>query len=343
MATVRAGTAASPGRVAVGLLLLAACNPDPPPTPPSEWQVVFEHQPGALLRVIGNNSKDVLVVGADVDGQGPIALHYDGTRWRRHRTGTTGDLWWSFPLGADDYRLVGDGGQIVRYTPSTGTFAATQAPTNDRLFGVWGSSATDLWTVGGQTARNRGVIWHDDGSGPTALSSGPSATSSAALFKAQGVGSDTVWFVGQRGVLLRKDSAGLTQFPSLTPYPLMGLHGIRTDRVYAVGGVAGGVILRFDGTSWSDESPMGIPQMIAIWAVDGDEAWAAGFNGNAFHRKDGVWTKHEPRLPTFVDLHSIWVDDQGGIWMAGGRLSLDPPTDGVLLYYGPPISKEVVE
>jgi hypothetical protein len=44
-----------------------------------------------------------------------------------------------------------------------------------------------------------------------------------------------------------------------------------------------------------------------------------------------------------VDLHSIWVDDQGGIWMAGGRLSLDPPTDGVLLYYGPPISKEVVE
>lgn len=331
-------------RAALLLAALAAGCDQPAPTevPPS-WQVVFEHLPGAVLRVIGTKHDDVTIVGADPDGQGPLVMHFDGARWKKLHPGVTGDLWWSFPVGPEEVRMVGDDGQIVRFNPKTETFSAGSAPTHERLFGVWSSSPNDVWMVGGATARNRGVMWHDEGSGPSAPTHLPTVTSSAALFKAQGFSANAVWFVGQAGTLIRYDGAQFETFPAITHYPLMGLHGSAPDRVYAVGGVAGGVILAFDGTSWKDESPKDLPQMIAVWAVDADEAYAAGFNGSLYHRKDGAWTKVTPRLPTFVDLHSIWVDEKGGIWLAGGRLALDPPTDGVLLYYGPPLSKEVIE
>ncbi len=63
--------------------------------------------------------------------------------------------------------------------------------------------------------------------------------------------------------------------------------------------------------------------------------------GSAYHRKDGVWEEVKPRLPTYVDIHSIWADGEGGVWMAGGRLAADPPTDGVLLHHGTPIPTAV--
>lgn len=323
--------------IVVGWLLVSSACGGTEPSAEPQWQVVFEHAPGALLRVVGTSARDVLVVGADINGSGPTALHFDGSRWKRLHLGMTGSLWWSFPIGADDYRVAGDGGQTGRLKPSTGEWQLSRAPSDERLFGVWGSSAADVWMVGGQTGRNRGVLWHDEGSGPKAIEGGPAATSSAALFKAQGVGDDTIWFVGQSGLLLRKDRSGFEQFPALTNYPLMGLHGIATDRVYAVGGAAGGVLLGFDGTRWKDESPPDLPQLISVWTVDREEAWAAGFNGSAYHRKGGVWEEVKPRLPTYVDIHSIWADGEGGVWMAGGRLALDPPTDGVLLHYGKPI------
>jgi streptogramin lyase len=100
------------------------------------------------------------------------------------------------------------------------------------------------------------------------------------------------------------------------------------------------VILRRDGQTWVDETPRGLPQMSGIWVTPDGTAYAAGFNGHLYVRKDGVWSEFE-EPPTFQDFHAIWVDDQGGIWAVGGRLAADPPRDGVLVYYGPPLPEGI--
>jgi photosystem II stability/assembly factor-like uncharacterized protein len=186
---------------------------------------------------------------------------------------------------------------------------------------------------------NRGVILHDDGEQIVEVTH--ASTSSAAFFKVYGVSSDAIWFVGQRGTALLWNGAALEQKPTPTYLPLMGIHGVERDRSYAVGGVSDGVMLAWDGSTWTAETAMGTPQMIGVWSIDRDDAYACGFNGNLYRRSDGVWSKVPERLPTFQDLHAIWVDDQDAIWAVGGRLAQNPPTGGVLIRYGSPIAMEV--
>jgi hypothetical protein len=335
-------------RIAASLLSLAlACgSEDPPPAPPAEkaWQTVLDGLPGALLRVWGRSSRDVYVVGADADGQGPLILHFDGDRWRRLRSGAQGDLWWMAEVGPDDIRMVGDQGLVLRYRPSSGAFEPRTTGVTSRLFGVWGAASDDVWYVGGDPAVNRGVVLHDDGATIAAPAVPLVATASATIFKVQGNSADDVWFVGQLGTAARWNGGAFEVFDTGTRLPLMGVHGLSSSRMFAAGGVGSGVLLSFDGAAWTDEGPIDLPQMIAVWAAGEDSIYAGGFNGRLYRRSAAEgWTQLADRIGTFQDLHSVWVDETGGIWAVGGRLAADPPLDGVLVYYGPPISKEVVE
>ena len=306
------------------------------------WQVVMEDLPGALLRVWGTSASDVWVVGADADGRGPLVFHFDGQRFSRLDTGAQGSLWWVEAVGPDDVRLVGDGGLILSYQPSTGRFTRRPTVTTATLFGVWGERATDVWYVGGAPAATTGVILRDDGERITSLEAPPATTSSAALFKVHGLPNGEVWMVGQRGRALVYDGANLHDRRAATPLPLISLHGTDPAGLYAVGGVSGGVILRNEGGVWIDETPRGLPMMSGVWATGRDEAYAAGFNGNLWRRTGGAWVEVAPAPPTFEDFHAVWVDPEGGLWAAGGRLAADPPRDGVLTYYGPPLPKDAL-
>ena len=328
------------GCVVLAVAALApGCGGQDAPSGPPTWQVVFEEQPAAILRAWGRSSRDVYVVGADVADAGPLALHFDGERWTRLSPPTRGDLWWVQGVGPDDVRMVGDGGVALKYTPSTGAFEVRPTAETQTLFGVWGSSPDDVWYVGGAPGRNEGVILRDDGA--TVTDSGFTATASATFFKAHGFAADDVWFVGQQGRTVRYDGQSATTPPTGTPLPIMGIHGQDRDHLYAVGGVADGVMLAWDGARWVDETPAGTPQMIAVWATGEDEAYAAGYNGHLYRREAGVWAPIAPAAPTYQDLHALWVDETGGVWVVGGRLAEDPPTGGVLLHYGAPVPTEV--
>ncbi len=303
---------------------------------PPVWSAVFENLPGGLLRAWGTSSKDVYVVGA-----GGQALHFDGKKWRRLSPGISTALWWVQGVGPDDIRMVGDGGKILRYRPSTDAFETLASPTERRLFGVWGAAPDDVWYVGGETGSNRGVVLRDDG---TTIREVPlTATSSAVFFKVIGFASDDVWLVGQQGHAIHWDGSDYVETETHTALPLLGVHGGSDDELWAVGGVGNGVILEWNGTDWQEETPPATPQMIGVWAVDAEDVYACGFNGRIFRRSGGAWAEVAEKLPTFQDLHAIWVDDRGAIWATGGRLLQDPPTAGVLIRYGPPISMEVTE
>lgn len=323
----------------LALALQTSCGHDAEPksTPPSTalgWQVVIDAAPGALLRVAGTGHDEVLVVGADAAGEGPLVYRLANGAIERLDTGVRGSLWWWHQTDDDTIQMVGDQGLVLSYQASSGTFARLDTPITQRLFGVWSASAEDVWYVGGDLDQGIGTILHGDGTRILASDMPAQAAGLGAMFKVTGFGRDAVFMVGQRGRMLHCDGQRFESAEPPSTLPLLSISGSSAEDLYVVGGGAQGVILHRENGRWTNETPRGLPLMNSVWARADGEAYAAGFNGHLYVREGGAWHEFSPAPPTFQDLHSVWVDAEGGIWLAGGRLSVDPPTDGVLLYYG---------
>src|SRR5262249_17724997 len=83
-----------------------AGNTPTPTVAAGTLRLILKQLPAALISVTGTSASDVTTVGADPDdGFGPYVLHYDGQKWKRLRTGATGDLWWISvtPIGGAYY------------------------------------------------------------------------------------------------------------------------------------------------------------------------------------------------------------------------------------------------
>ncbi len=286
-------------------------------------------------------------VGADADGNGPLVYHFDGERLERltmDLPGVTGDLWWLHQVGPDDVRMVGEAGLLLRYRPSDRAFERLHAPSADIIFGVWGRSPDDVWYVGGTPIARSSALWRDRGSGAEALTDGPDGARDATAFKVHGLASGTLWIVGQSGFAAVREEGAWVSHPVDTRETLFTVHGHDDRHVWAVGGVVEGLIRRWDGSAWTDETPPGTPALNGVFAAGPGRTVAGGFNGTLLTRgDDGVWVDFPHPPPTFEDFHSVWVGPDGSVWAAGGLLGADPPTRGVLVRYGVPLGLDVRE
>lgn len=312
-----------------------------PPAVTARWQTVHQDLDGALLRVWGSSRNDVYAVGSDPLERGSLALHFDGVRWRRLETGSTGDLWWLHRVGDDDVRMVGENGLVLRYRPSTGAFEKLSVPDEQvTLFGVCGTG-DDVWYVGGAASLSRGVVWREQNGGPIAAVTAPGVPlGRGAIYKAHNFDDGRVWLVGQDGRASLWNGSAFEDHDISTRGTLFTVHGVDADRVFAVGDAGAGLIYAWSGSAWIEESPAESGPISAIWAVDRERAFAAAFNGSFFERREGAWAPLEvaEARPTLSDLHSMYVDETGGIWAVGGQLASDPPRDGVMVHYGEPIA-----
>jgi hypothetical protein len=317
-----------------GALLLACSDGDGSGPTTGAWSTLVEDAPGALLRVWGTDADEAYAVGADGDGDGSLVFRSDGQTATRLDPGSSGDLWWVHGVGPDDVRMVGEAGTIVSFRPSTGAFEALPSPGGATLFGAWGANADDVWYVGGRPFEPSGVVWRDRGDGARPAGGVPASTSSTAVFKVHGFETGEVWMVGQRGRTWYFDGIAWSEPDAPTTDTLFTVHGVRPDRVFAVGGTIDGVILAWDGAAWIDETPDGAPPLNGVWATDAERAFAVGFNGTVLERTgDGEWRDFEGGRGTFDDLHAVWVDPSGALWAVGGLLAADPPTGGTLVRY----------
>lgn len=315
--------------------MVVGCPGEDPPPPPPEWQLVHEDLPAALLSVWGTSESDVWTVGGDArDGTGPLVLHYDGDAWKRVETGlTAGDLWWVFGFADGPVFMGGAGGVILRY--DGGAFTSMTTPGIETVFGIWGSSPTEMWAVGGGSDATGGFVWRLDGDSWAPEPTLPAeVAASAAIWKVFGTAPNEVWFVGSNGVSLRWDGATLVPEDTGVGSSLFTVHA-NSSRAAAVGGLGSGIIVEHDGTGWHNVTPGGAVQSLSGVALgDGDFGVAVGGFGGVFVRDSSGWHEEDTGLFVNQNLHAVWLDPSGAIWAAGGQTFSLPLTDGVLMRRG---------
>jgi hypothetical protein len=316
---------------------LTGCSDDetsPPPVDPG-FQLVFSELPAALISVWAEGG-EVWAVGGD-PGDGPLVIHFDGSRWTKHTTGTTGALWWVHGFVGGPVFMGGEHGVIVRY--QGGSFETLPTPASETVFGIWGPAADDVWAVGGAgITPSGGFIWHFDG---TAWSVDPTAPADLAttsnVFKIWGRSSTERWVVGTRamgkGFVLEGDGTSYRDVTPATARPLFTVHGNQA-RVVAVGGAFSGQILESGGEGFADVTPEGSLQMNGIFGR-GDALWAAGVQGHVMRRASNGWERFETKLELFHDFHAVAIDEGGGVWAVGGQVAAFPLVDGMMIYRGP--------
>lgn len=320
-------------------VLVAACEGDPPAEPVDTWQAVHRDLPGALLSVWGTAADDVWAVGADArDGTGPTVLHLDGTAWTSIPTGLTGgDLWWVFGFEDGPIYMGGDGGVIVRY--AGGTFEVMTTPGVGTIYGLWGTSPTDMWAVGGESDATGGFAWRLVGDVWTPEASLPAnVPTDAALWKVYGTATDDAWLVGSNGVTLRWDGAALVAVDTGVGSSLFTVH--ERDGLYAaVGGLASGIIVEnTGGPSWTNVTPEPPPPGLAGVTLGPEGSGiAVGFEGSVYTRSTAGWLSEDPGLQVRQNLHGSWIDDEGGLWTVGGQTLTPPFNEGVMLHRGAPV------
>lgn len=306
------------------------------------WQLVQEGLPGALLSVSGVSQNQVYAVGADAgDGSGSTVLHFDGSGWRRLNTGTTGHLWWitDSPINNHFY-IAGQNGLILEFDPRDGTFVRHETPGTELLFGIWGFNSTNLWAVGSdpnnQESLTGGVIWRYNGvrwSVEDLSFIAPDGVPS--LFKVWGRSAREVYVCGFNGTILRYVGTNWLRVNAGTTRRLFTIHGNDT-LITAVGGFGSGVIVEFDGFSFSDVTDAGTPTLNGVFLTANNFGVAVGADASvAFRGMDGEWTFQTTGLRTARDFHATWVDPEGGVWAVGGIVVSEPLIDGILAYYGP--------
>ncbi len=306
-----------------------------------DWTILSEARPGALLALWGATADDLWVVGAD-GGAGPELLHLDGGAWTAIDAGSPGDLWWVWGDGQGSVYAVGTGGRLLEIDASTHAVTETILDPALTLFGVWGSSPTDIWVVGGNPFLGDGAeLWHQDGSGWAQVTDVPATFEGQSYgFKVWGSGPDDIWVVGAGLMTMHWDGATWTDHAAPAPDATQSLFTVSGDgdgAVYAVGGVGltKATLLAWDGADWADETPADAGQLNGVSAVAGADPVACGKDGRVYARTGGSWAEHPAGRPTGQDLHACWVDPDGGVWTVGGHMASYPLTDGVLAYTGP--------
>ena len=304
------------------------------------WQLVHQELPGALLSVWGTSATDVWAVGADArDGRGPLALHYDGTAWTRLDTGRTqGDLWWIFGFADGPVFAGGDGGVILRY--EGGAFTPMSSPGTATVFGIWGASPTEMWAVGGASESSGGFAWRLQGDAWIPAPTLPTqVVSGAALWKVFGRSATDVELVGSNGVSLHWDGTALREDDTGVGSSLFTVHA-NANRYAAVGGLATGIIVEHDG-AWVNRTPNPAPFGLAGVSLGiGETGFAVGQYGTVLRRDAGGWHPEDVGFYFDQNLHSVWIDPDGGVWAVGGQTFSRPLTDGVLIHEGSVVSGE---
>ncbi len=318
--------------LALLLLLPTGCSDDPAPEPEQGWQVAFDAKSaGWLLSSWGPAPDDVYAVGGtESDG---VIEHYDGKTWSAIDPGVAVPLLnWVTGFGPNDITMVGNAGTVLHFD---GQGWSTQpTPTSEPLWGVWGASPKDIWSVGG-TGRSDGVatLLHYDGSTWESVALPPLQKAGVnALFKVWGTGPSNVLAVGQKGAVIRYDGSTWKEELVGASDDLIALWGTGPDFVVAVGGRAIGIASVWNGMEWKTQSLAPTPGLNGVWMRSDSAVHVVGAAGTLGVLRPSDFSFSDESRDTELDIHGVFGTAAGRLFAVGGNfLGPVPPYEGIAL------------
>jgi hypothetical protein len=301
------------------------------------WTVLHEGENGALLSVSPDTAGRLVAVGGPLGNADHDLVLYQGNEGSAtpvsHADFTTASHWWVWNGPDGDARFVGEYGEVWRWTP--GAAAPVQEAkdlTAETLFGIWGSSATDIWAVGGRPLMGgeKDVLLHSDGTRWERLT--VPEPKGIAFYKVWGASADDVWVCGQGGWILR--IRGGIVSPTFTWYRaqpgrlVFTISGNAAGEVWAVATPAG--LYHYDAAADAFETvelPFPGGGLNGVSVAPGGDVWVVGSGGTKWQRKaDGTWVDHTLEDPRGIDLHAVYATDDGAA-VVGGHFN-DPVHTG---------------
>ncbi|RLC20069.1 MAG: hypothetical protein DRI57_05665 [Deltaproteobacteria bacterium] len=251
---------------------------------------------------------------------------------------------------------LGLGMANVRITGPVKRWIKMESPTSERLLDVWGSSGSDVFAVG-----NNSAFFHYDGSSWSERSipsscwslwgnSGSDLFSGGQYFyhydgsnwetKASfstltlitdiwGSSENNVFAVDyHNGYILHYDGNAKIVYRN-TSGGLWGIWGSSESNVFAVG--MNGAILHYNGTSWTEMTSPTSDSLLGVWGNSGSNVFAVGENGTILHYNGTSWT--EMTVSTSDPLVSVWGSSESDIFAVGGFREDNTSLRSVILHY----------
>lgn len=157
------------------------------------------------------------------------------------------------------------------------------------LLSVWGTSANDVYVVGGDVNDGHGpAVLHFDGAAWKRLDTGQVGN----LWWVFGFANGPIYMGGDGGMILRYQNGAFTRMTTPGTDTVFGIWGASPNDVWAVGGAAGGsngaFAWRLQSDTWvvAPGFPTNLAGSDAIWKMYGrsaNDAWMVGTNGKAVH------------------------------------------------------------
>ena len=251
---------------------------------------------------------------------------------------------------------TGGAGSLVHWDGRAWSIVTSAAGTPGSAQNAWsisaisGSSATDVWAVGGDGYN--GIILHWDGAVWTTIakgpgwpifsgvwSSGPSdawavgsdirhwngsawsvAVSNVLLQDVWGTGANDVWAVGSTGAIRHWDGAVWSTVASGSTASFNAVWGSGPSDVWAVGASSqsAGTILHWNGSAWSATTGS-IPGLRSVWGSGSDDVWAISNTpprGAILHWNGSAWSAVASDTPI---LYGVWGSGRDDFWAVGSE------------------------
>jgi len=260
---------------------------------------------GAGLNAItALSSSNIWAVGSWANGdtgiEGPLVMHFNGTRWTQVAT----------PVPANSTRNA-DLRAIAVASPSS----------------IW---AAGMYATEGPFPGQTPYVLHFNGKAWTQVHA--PAMAAVRLWSAADVGSNA-WFagdvgaqsgIGQNPLVLHLSGSSWTVMPiSLPSGTIAGVAATSATSVWGVGtGTTGGVLMHWTGTTWHNTALGSLYPSAFAMGKSGPE-WLAGSTGSSYTPFVAHWTGKswqvapQPSLGTSASLDGICVAQDGSAWAVG--------------------------
>jgi trimeric autotransporter adhesin len=156
-------------------------------------------------------------------------------------------------------------------------------PVASTVYGIWGSSATDVFAV---TAT--GEVYRFDGASWTL-----STSTNAALWAVHGTGPNDVYVSGEGGRVMRFNGSVWSTFSPTSTGTFYGLWANGASNVVTVGSDASGAIglaYRYNGSNWQLQSAGANRGLMSVWGVNANDVYVTGEQGTLLHYNGSSWS-----------------------------------------------------